>query len=92
MNNNDLYSNNKSTKDEMLQEIRSLDFAVTDLAEYLDTHPCDEKALCLHNEYATKLREIKDKYQRTFNPLTYKYPCNKWNWINQPWPWERGNN
>ena len=36
---------------EMIQEIRSLDFAIVELALYLDTHPEDEKALCLHRKY-----------------------------------------
>ena len=36
---------------EMLQEIRCLEFSITELALYLDTHPEDEKAICLHKEY-----------------------------------------
>ncbi len=48
---------------EMIQEIRCLDFAITELALYLDTHPEDEKALCLHRKYAKQARDLKDKYQ-----------------------------
>ena len=80
------------TKAEMLQKIRCLDFAVVELSEYLDTHPDDKKALKLHKEYATKLHDIKEKYQKMFGPLSIFYPCNKWRWIEEPWPWERGNN
>ena len=32
-------------KEEMLQQIRCYDFAITELALYLDTHPTDDKAL-----------------------------------------------
>ncbi len=81
----------EQTREEMIQNIRSLSFAVVELAEYLDTHADDEKALCLHREYATKLRDLKDKYQKVYGPLTINFPCNKWRWLEGPWPWERGN-
>ncbi len=83
--------NEEMTRAEMLEQIRCLGFAVVELAEYLDTHPDDEKALCLHREYANKLRELTDKYQKVFGPLTITFPCNKWRWLEEPWPWERGN-
>ena len=79
------------TREEMLNQIRSLDFAVVELAEYLDTHEDDQKALCLHKEYCTKLRDLKDKYQKVYGPLSIYFPCNKWRWLEEPWPWERGN-
>jgi spore coat protein JB len=75
----------------MMQEIRCLEFAINDLALYLDTHPDDQKALCLHRKYAKEAKECKDKYQKVFGPLTINYPCNKWRWLEEPWPWERGN-
>ena len=74
---------------EMLQEIRCLEFSITELALYLDTHPEDEKAICLHKEYCKECIVLKDKYQKVFGPLTINYPCNKWRWIEEPWPWER---
>ena len=76
---------------EMLNEIRSLSFAVVELAEYLDTHPDDRKAIALHNEYSNKLHDLKEKYQKVYGPLTIDFPCNKWRWLEGPWPWERGN-
>lgn len=81
----------EETREEMIQNIRCLDFAVVELALYLDTHEDDEKALCLHREYATKLKELKEKYQKVYGPLSIKFPCNKWRWLEEPWPWERGN-
>ena len=74
---------------EMLQEIRCLEFSINELALYLDTHPDDEKAICLHKEYCKECKVLKDKYQKVFGPLTINYPCNKWRWIEEPWPWER---
>lgn len=77
--------------DEMLEQIRCLGFAINDLAQYLDTHEDDAQAICLHKEYAKKLRDLMDKYQKVYGPLSIAYPCNKWRWIEEPWPWERGN-
>ena len=77
------------TRAEMLQKIREYNFAIIELALYLDTHPEDQKALCLRREYAKKLKELMDKYQKVYGPLTINYPCNKWRWLEEPWPWER---
>lgn len=84
-------SEREMTRQEMLEQIRCLGFSIVELAQYLDTHGNDEKALCLHREYATKLNELKEKYQKVYGPLTINFPCNKWRWIEEPWPWERGN-
>ena len=82
---------NNITREKMLKEIKSLQFAIIELGLYLDTHPEDERALCLHRKYARESKELKDKYQKVYGPLTVNFPCNKWRWIEEPWPWERGN-
>ncbi len=97
-----LYNNGNCTSNEvcckkrdeigekMLNEIRALKFAITDVAEYLNTHPTDRRALCLHREYSQQLRELSDKYQKIYGPLSIYFPCNSWRWLEEPWPWERG--
>ncbi len=80
----------KEVRSEMLKNIMCYKFAINDLALYLDTHPEDQKALCLHREYCKVLKDLTDKYQKVFGPLTIEFPCNKWRWLEQPWPWERG--
>ena len=75
---------------EMLMQIKEYDFALDELNLYLDTHPDDEKALCLHNKYARILKDLERDYQKVYGPLTANYPCRKWRWIEEPWPWERG--
>ena len=79
---------NENTRAEMLNEINCLDFEIQEIALYLDTHPDDEKALCLHNKYCKEYRDLTDKYQKVYGPLTINYPCNKWRWLETPWPWE----
>ena len=87
MNNNN--SNNcDNTREEMLERIKCLNFAIIELGLYLDTHPDDEKALCLHNKYCKEYRDLTDKYQKVYGPLTINCPCNKWRWLEEPWPWE----
>ena len=81
---------NNSRRASMLKEIMGLDFALTELQLYLNNHPDDEKALCLYKKYAKELKELKDSYQKVYGPLTKEFPCNKWRWIEEPWPWEGG--
>ena len=82
----------KSMREEMLMKIRELDFAIVELSLYLDTHPNDQRALCMHKEYCRRLKDLKDKYQKLYGPLSIYFPCNKWRWLEEPWPWERGDN
>ncbi len=77
------------TRKEMLRKIREYNFAIVELALYLDTHPEDQKALCLHKEYAKAYKELCEKYQKVYGPLCITYLLNKWRWLEEPWPWER---
>ena len=81
---------NDCEKEQMLMKIKELNFAVIELGLYLDTHPEDQRALCLHRKYVKELKDLKDKYQKVYGPLSIYYPCNKWRWLEEPWPWERG--
>ena len=83
-------NDNSSRRADLLKEIMSLDFALTELQLYLNNQPDDEKALCLYKKYAKELKELKDGYQKVYGPLTKEFPCNKWRWIEEPWPWEGG--
>ena len=85
-------NNDNMTRESMLNELKCLQFAITELALYLDTHPEDERALCLHRKYARELKDLQDKYQKVYGPLTINFPCNKWRWLEMPWPWEGGEN
>ena len=50
-----------NVREEMMMKIKSYSFSIVELGLYLDTHPDDEKALCLHREYTNKLKELEDK-------------------------------
>lgn len=76
---------NNELREDMIEQIKCYNFAVIELALYLDTHPDDSRALCLHKKYCKELKELKDKYQKVYGPLTIEFPCNKWRWIEEPW-------
>ena len=79
----------------LLTNIDSLEFALTDLALYLDVHPDNEFMLKQFNMVRTNMNELIYEYQKKYGPLCLnndalnKYP---YSWIKSPWPWECDNN
>ena len=57
---------NEQTRADMFERIKCLNFAITELGLYLDTHNDDEKAICLHRKYSKEYRELTDKYQKVY--------------------------
>jgi len=82
--------NDTYTRGSLMKEIMEYKFAICDLALYCNTHPEDQNAIVLHNDYCYKAKYLVDRYQKEFGPLTIECPCNSWRWLEQPWPWERG--
>ena len=78
------------SKKKLLKEIMALNFAINDLALYLDTHPNDTTAIRMHCEYSEKQIALTEEYQKLYGPLTINFMSDSWDWINEPWPWERG--
>ena len=75
----------------LLNKIKKYSFALKELNLYLDTHPNCRRALALFQQY----KELRDKAENEFNekfgPLTPEQSTctQRWNWIDDPWPWER---
>lgn len=67
-----------SSREEMLNRLRGYKFSIVELAEYLDTHPNDQRALCMHRDYCNKYEKLADQYQKMYGPLSIMFPCNKW--------------
>ena len=76
---------------EMLTYIDALCFACIDLSLYLDIFPNNKDAINLFNKYNSQKKNLMDKYQEKFGPLTLDsdalnaYP---WAWNERPWPWD----
>ncbi|WP_373217603.1 spore coat protein CotJB [Ruminococcus sp. 5_1_39BFAA] len=85
--------NENSSRSRLLQSINEVSFAVNDILLYLDTHPCDEKALAYYKDVAEQRRKLMDEYARTCGPLTVDDALltggDTWKWMEQPFPWEK---
>jgi len=77
-------------QEELLLEIMALSFAINDLNLYLDLHPTDEEMLKKFRELAEKSCSKEMEYVKTYGPLEVidSDSLSKFNWINNPWPWE----
>ena len=77
----------------LLKEISILDFALTDILLFLDTHPCNQEAMRFFTYYNHLKKEKVKEYTRSYGPLTTegaKQSGNDFLWTVQPWPWEGG--
>lgn len=97
----DLYSKYKNhvyklkvsnDKDRLLYMIQIYCFAIKDMNLYLDVHPNDKNSINKINEYIRKSNELKKKYNNLYGPLEVNdlTSDSKWMWINNPWPWDKG--
>lgn len=74
-----------------LAELQALEFVVTELGLYLDTHPEDAEAFALFQQYAALEKEGRDRYVKLYGPLyqTEAAQRDSYTWLCDPWPWER---
>lgn len=75
----------------LMQAIQMYDFYLYELNLYLDTHPRDKQALELFDKY-NKMREAAYKaYSEKYGPITVNGFAGGdfFNWVDEPWPWER---
>lgn len=79
-------------RDELLYKIQIYNFAIRDLGLYLDLHPNEVNMINLYHEYDKELTKLKNQYEREYSPLDINSvtSANKWTWINNPWPWDKG--
>lgn len=82
--------NQKEKNDTLLQQLQTLNFAVVELGEYLDTHPEDTDAAALFDQYVAKYAEALQRYEKHCRPMTQMATIlsGKYNWTDGPWPWE----
>ena len=79
-----------------LAELMALNFVLTELGLYLDTHKDDKEALDMFVRYTKLYEECKAKYVKQYGPITRTdVTLEGYTWLNDPWPWEytkrRGN-
>lgn len=79
-----------SDKMRLFEYISKISFVCDDLRLYLDTHPCDQEALCHYKKAQKSRTEALEDYTNKYGPINqYMVDAdNYWSWVNDPWPWE----
>ncbi len=76
---------------ELMEYIRSVNFAMIELALFLDTQPENDCASDAYQEYRKSFQKAVSLYEKKFEPLTIYgvKDDNYWTWGNEPWPWQK---
>ena len=71
-------------------ELQALNFAIQELALYLDTHRNDTEALELYRNYQKMYMECKERCAAQHGPMNHLMPGTgeEYRWLDDPWPWE----
>lgn len=73
-----------------LAELQALDFAIVELALYLDTHREDMEALELYRKYQELYDRCRQVYEKSYGPLNRLSVRDNesYAWLDDPWPWD----
>ena len=74
----------------LLRKLSGAQFVAWEMHIYLDTHPTDKKALESYKKYKQLANSLKKEFEEKYGLITASdiYGNNRWEWINDPWPWE----
>lgn len=78
-------------KNAVEKRIGAYKFALYDLGLYLDSHPCDHKAMELRAVYKRRLEELIEEYEQHYGKyvVTMADVQDCWTeWVKDPWPWD----
>lgn len=81
----------RNEKEALLYQVMQYKFALIELNLYLDNYPNDQELINLYNKYLNIEKQMCDKYESLYGPLTLDSNYlnkNTWVWKNSPWPWE----
>lgn len=75
---------------QLLKKISELEFAITELNLYLDTHPENAEALEMLTKLSASLKSIKYDYDAKCPPLCVTDVSNNvpFEWVQGKWPWQ----
>ena len=73
-----------------LYDLQAVNFAITELGLYLDTHSGDDEATALYNQYAERYEDALQQYQQNGGSLTQMLSAQSgsYTWPDDPWPWD----
>ncbi len=85
---------NASERARMMNDINVIDFTLTELRLYLDTHPYDRDAMQYFQHYSSMLQKVIHEYTVKYGPIDANNVggcMEEWKWATDPMPWEGGN-
>jgi len=73
-----------------LHELQTMNFAITELGLYLDTHSDDAEAISLFNRYVEQYADAMQQFERQYGSLTQMGAAlnGSYDWQKDPWPWD----
>ena len=76
----------------LMKRMQVVDFILHETALFLDTHPNDSAAIAYFKKYKEMAAEVREQYVKAYGPITHMDFTGEdsWNWIDNPWPWEKG--
>ena len=81
--------NDQLKPDTLLSQLQTVNFAVQELALYLDTHREDTEALELYRSYQELYAKLRRLYEEQCGPRNHMHPQEgPYRWLDDPWPWE----
>ena len=76
-------------RDNRLQRLRELEFALLETNLYLDTHPNSRKALDYYKKVKTARDIMYEDYVKNNGPMfAADVRQDNWSWVDMPWPWQ----
>lgn len=86
--------NSKPCRKDLLMQIGHASFAVDDVKLYLTLIPVIRKRWTFFMNIIKKGTMLLKEYAKYYGPLTVDTAVpscsDRWNWINEPWPWQEG--
>lgn len=77
---------------DLMRQLQEISFSLVDINLFLDNNPNNQQALADFNMLSQKYQELKSMYEATYGPLAnfgYSPSQYPWQWVCEPWPWER---
>jgi spore coat protein JB len=78
------------SRETLMKRLQICDFVLTEVGLFLDTHPKDQDALAYYNKYLALKKEALAEYTKQYGTVDRNHlqSENKWDWVDEPWPWE----
>lgn len=78
-----------TNRDNRLQRLRELEFALLETNLYLDTHPNSRKALDYYKKVEAARDIMYEDYVKNNGPMfAADVRQDNWSWVDMPWPWQ----